>query len=65
MKVWAYDIWDGDKGIIFAETEKDAERIFKRNYDNPIADVDYDSGDCRIDEIGDYNGGEAIMFLWD
>ena len=65
MKIWSYDIWDGKKGIIFAETEENAKRIYKKNYDAPIADGNYDSGMCQIDEIGEYNGGETIMFLWD
>lgn len=64
MKIWSYDIWDGDKGIIFAKTKKDAKRIFKSNYDNKISDTNCDSGICQLEEIGEYNGGEAIMYLY-
>ena len=64
MTVWTYDIWDGDKGIIFAPTEEDAERIFKENYDNEIVDGDCGPGKCMISKLQEYYGGEDIMFLW-
>ena len=61
MKVWSYDIWEGDKGIIFAKTEKAAEIIFGKNYRELVDD----GGDYQINLIGEYTGGEDIMYLWD
>lgn len=64
MNIYVYDIMDGDKGIIFAKTEEDAKRIFKQNYDNPIADGDYDSGICDISYLGKYDGGEKLIYMY-
>lgn len=64
MKVWSYDIWDGDKGIIFAETEEEAKALYESNYDNPIADGDYDSGLCQIDYICDVPDEPKIVFMY-
>lgn len=65
MKIFGYDIWDGDKGIIFAESEGKAKMKFKKEYpDVKIADEDYESGMCSIDEICEYNGGEKLVYLW-
>ena len=64
MKVFGYDIWDGDKGIIFAETKEEAERIYKENYDEPIADGDYDSGMCQIDFVCDVPDKSALVFMY-
>lgn len=73
MKVYAYDIENSDKGIIFAENYKNAKQIFVENY--PEADPDnydyadvnqdrYDHG-ARIDELCGYDGGEGIVFICD
>ena len=65
MKVWSYDIWDGDKGIIFAETEEEAKALYERYYDEPIADEDYDSGMCQIDFVCDVPDKPKIVFMYD
>ena len=68
MTVWIYDILDGDKGIIFAPTEAEAEQIFKENYDNEIVDgyhEPYESGKCMINRLTVYYGGEEIVPLLD
>lgn len=53
MNVYYFDIWDSDKGIIFANNEEEARKLFKNGYpDVPLDDEeDYDSGVCRIDYI--------------
>jgi len=53
MKVWSYDIWDGDKGIIFAETKEEAIALYESNYDELIVDGDYDSGLCQMEYVCD------------
>jgi len=66
MNIYEFDIWDGNKGIIFAETEEKAYEIFKRTYpDIPVCDKDvgyYDSGVCSIDYVGKY--GEYDMYIF-
>ena len=51
MNMYTFDIWDGDKGIIFAENEKQAIELYKKEYpDYPLAhNGNYDSGIGRID----------------
>ena len=34
MRIYEYDIWDGDKGIIFANNMKEAKSLFKADYPN-------------------------------
>lgn len=56
LRIYSYDIWDGDKGIILAYDWFEAIKIFRENYEGvPIADIedlDYDSGVCQMDYVG-------------
>ena len=68
MRVYEYDIEDGDKGIIFAESLENAKKIFSEMY--PTADPDcYFWSDCDqekyeygaiINEICEYVGREEL-----
>lgn len=51
MNIYSYDIWDGNKGLIFAENEEQAIELYKKEYpDYPLAhNGNYDSGIGRID----------------
>lgn len=53
MKLYSYDIWDGNKGIIIAKDIDQATELFRKEYpDIPLwpNDTDeYDSGVARID----------------
>ena len=72
MKVFEYDICDGDKGIIFAETYERARELFTKEY--PTADPDcYDWADVNkekysygalICEIADYDGKEKLVCVY-
>jgi hypothetical protein len=65
MKIFSYDIWDGDKGIIFAQNEEEAEKKFKDMYpDTEIATDSYEPGECLIYYICDYNGEEKLVYLY-
>lgn len=69
MKVFSYDIFDGDKGIIFAEDYGQAYNKFKAEYGNeypiyPEECDDYVSQTCQINEIGTYGGGTQLMYLY-
>lgn len=65
MKLFAYDIWDGDKGIIFAENEDQAMVMFKKCYDNDInIDGCCESGDCRVDFICDIPSEPRLQFIF-
>ena len=70
MKIFEYDICDGDKGIIIAKSYEKARQIFEENY--PEADPDcYDYCDVEdkeryeygalLSEICEYNGGEQLV----
>ena len=71
MKVYQYDICDGDMGIIFAKTHEKAMEIFRYNYpdadpecyDYTEIDKDKYSYGASVDYIGDYDGTERLMFI--
>ena len=69
LRMYAYDIWDGDKGIIFAKNYTNAVELFRENYSEvPIADVegiDYDSGVCRLEFYAVVPRKEKLMFMYD
>lgn len=68
MKIFGYDIWNGDKGIIIANDEEEAIRIFKKEYDNPVVGVDVEDqlyNTCDIDEVADLKDKPALYFLHD
>lgn len=67
MRIYSYDIWDGDKGIILAKSYKEAVEEFKENYEAPIDDIDnmeYDSGVCRIDYVGNVSDKAKLMYMY-
>ena len=69
MKIFEYDICNGDKGIIIAENYEEAVRLFNEAYDK----VDLENYDeCDIDEdkyeyggviaeICDYDGTQQLV----
>ena len=64
-KVYSYDIWDGDKGIIFANSEEEAKQIYERSYDEPICDEDYESHTCQIEYVCDVPDESKIVFMYE
>ncbi len=65
LKVYHYDIWDHDKGLIFAESREQACEIFRKEYDFPICpeDVDdYDADICVIDYVCDVTNEPRLVF---
>ena len=71
MKIFEYDICDGDKGIIVAENYEKAVELFNCNYDRvdlenyDSADIDeelYDYGGV-IEEVCDYDGSEKLVCI--
>lgn len=68
MKIFEYDIYDGDKGVIIANDEAEAIRIFKNNYENAVINVDgtdYDSGVCSINEVAELEDNPQLYFIHD
>lgn len=69
LKLFGYDIYDGDKGIITAPDEDVAIKIFQCEYmGTPIVGVDtpdYNSKTCQIDEIGVLYHEAKLYFLHD
>lgn len=65
MNIYYYDIWDGDKGIVIAKDLDEAKAEFKKNYpDVPFwGDVDYDSGVCDIDIVGECTDKPRLYFI--
>lgn len=68
MKIYDYDIWDGDKGIILANDYHEAFEMFKKNYpDIPVCpeEVDeYDTYVCCIRTAGEVTN-EPHLFIMD
>ena len=47
IKIYAYENWEGDKGVIIADSIEEARQIFKEEYpDRIILDQYQDFGDC-------------------
>ncbi len=66
LKIYHYDIWDHDKGLIFAESREQACEIFKREYDNPIYPEDFDYYDhevCSIDYVCDVESEPRLVYM--
>ena len=64
--IYYYDIWDGSKGIIIADTYEQAKQVFKDEYDGAIPIYgedtdDYDSGVCDIECVGTYHGNNELF----
>ena len=64
MKVWCYDIWDGDKGIIFADSEEEAKIIYEKNYDEPVYDEDYKPDTCQINYLCDVPNEPKLIYMY-
>lgn len=66
MKIFSYDICEGDKGIIFANNKEEAIRLFKEQYpDIEVVDCYDDFHTCVITEVGTFSGEPKVMFLYD
>ena len=64
MRIFSYDICDGDKGIIFAETEEKAKELFRKDYPDIEIDDVLESNVCIISEFAEYTGKEELMFMY-
>ena len=64
MKIFEYDICDGDKGIIIAETEERAFEIFKEEYPDVNTDEYWEDGGAIINHITNFNGEEKLICTW-
>lgn len=56
MKVYSFEIWEGDKGVIIADSYTKARKILKNEYDLDITDddIEWQSGEkALLYEIGD------------
>lgn len=54
MKLYEYDIWDGDKGVIFANSEEEAVEIVRKEYSDLTLDIyGYNDDDDDWDEDDD------------
>ena len=51
-KIYAYEIFEGDKGIIIASSYKKAKKILKKEYSIKVAD----------DDAAYYNGNRAYLY---
>ncbi len=53
MQIWAYDIWDGDKGIVLANNGSEACVLIKKKYgeEQLIEGLDVDYYDSKICEL--------------
>lgn len=63
MKIYQYDICDGDKGIIFANSEDEATEIFKRNYNNEVTN-ELNPLECIIDYIAECPTEPRLIFMY-
>ena len=65
MKAYTYDIWEGDKGIIFANSEEEAIKMYEQAYpDNPIYDCDYVSGACSLDYLCEVPNEPWLKYMY-
>lgn len=71
MKIFEYDICDGDKGIIMAESYEQAVELFEKSYEKVDLET-YDSSDIDkekyeyggvISELCDYDGTPQLVFI--
>ena len=51
MSIYEYDNWDGDKGIILAESDEQAKELYKANYNRLI----------YPDEVNVYDDGVGMI----
>lgn len=68
MKIYAYDIWDGDKGIILAHDEMEAIKKIQEVYGEKqliegFNHDGYDSGICELHEVTANLEKVALYFL--
>jgi hypothetical protein len=67
MRIYEYDIWDGDKGIIFANNMEEAKSLFKADYPNTkVVDCCPEAGYCIIRQFYDYVPTKPeLLFMYD
>lgn len=56
MTIYEYDVYGGDKGIIFANSEEQATELYKKGYGGLVYGVDTEEDDydvCTIRTIGE------------
>ena len=70
MKIFEYDICDGDKGIILAESYEKAVELFNASYERvDLEHYDYDIDEDKYDygglisELCDYDGNERLVCI--
>ena len=71
MKIFEYDICDGEKGIIMAENYDQAVELFRKEYDRvdlenyDTSDIDEDKYDYGgvISEICNYSGRPELVCI--
>ena len=65
MIIFSYDIWDGDKGLIIAESYDQAVEIFKKDYPKvEVVEEEFDRDTCRIDVVSELEKEPALYFLY-
>lgn len=54
LKVYGYDNFEGDKGIIIANNYEEAVKIYRENYEREITDDPdkYVNGGCYLFDLG-------------
>ena len=71
MKIFEYDICDGDKGVILAESYEEAVKLFREEYSNvdldtyepsEIDESKYEYGGL-INELCDYDGKQKLVCI--
>lgn len=66
MKLYTYDITEGDKGIIFANSYEEAVELFKADYPEIEVVEEYgESYTCVISEFADVPTEPKLMFMFD
>lgn len=55
MRIYGYEIFEGDKGAIIAENYQEAVKIYHKKYDTEISKSieDYNLGGCLLTDLGE------------
>ena len=66
MNLYTYDITEGDKGIIFANSYEEAVELFKADYPEiEVVEAYDDFHTCVINEFADAPTEPKLMFMFD
>lgn len=68
MRLYTYDITEGDKGIIFANSYEEAVELFKNDADYSEIEIVEEYGEsytCVICEFADVPTEPKLMFMFD